>query len=146
MFNSSKKPLRKHIDFQIHTIEVEQLERSGSNMTKHTNNHTLNYYVKSPEARLFIRAIAFLGYIALGVIWWVLYLTMGFLYQLLQELIETLGVLLEGISEFRRRLEELHKEMPYGEMMLRAIGTMTALTLAIIAFYIFVVAITLIPV
>lgn len=115
-------------------------------MTKHSNNRTLNYYVKSPEARLFIRLVAAVGYVAIGLLWWVMYITMDFLYRLLQELITALMIVLESVSEIRYRLEEIHKNMSYAEMLLRVIGTMTALTLGIIAFYIFVVAITLIPV
>jgi len=102
--------------------------------------------VKSPEARLFIRVIAFVGYITLGILWWTLFLLMDFVYQLLQELVSALTVLLGAVSEVKCRLEELHKNMSYAEMLLRVVGTVTALTLGIIAFYIFVVAITLLPV
>ncbi len=115
-------------------------------MTNKHTNHTLNYYIKSPEARLLIRAVAFLGYIAIGVTWWILYLAMDFVYQLLQELVEALTLLLGAVSEVKCRLEELHKNMSYAEMLLHVVGTVTALTLGIIAFYIFVVAITLLPV
>lgn len=116
-------------------------------MTKHTTTtHTLNHYVKSPEARLFIRLIAAIGYVVIGIVWWVLFLILDFAYRLLQELVETLTILLVSISEIKYRFEELHKNMSYSEMLFRVIGTVTALTLGVLAYYIFVVAITLLPI
>lgn len=113
---------------------------------KQTTTHTLNDYVKSPEARFFIRLVAAVGYVVIGLIWWVLFLILDFTYQLLQELVEALTIILESISEIKYRFEELHKSMSYSEMLLRVIGTVTALTLGVIAFYVFVVAITLLPI
>ena len=104
---------------------------------KQTTTHTLNHYVKSPEARFFIRLVAAVGYVVIGLIWWVLFLILDFTYQLLQELVEALTIILESISEIKYRFEELHKSMSYSEMLLRVIGTVTALTLGVLAFYVF---------
>lgn len=97
-------------------------------MTNNHNHHTLNHYVKSPEARFLIRTVAFVGYIVLGIIWWGAYLIISLIHQFLCDLVEIIFLCLEGVAAARYKLQQLHKKLSYFEMTLIAIGTIAILT------------------
>lgn len=87
----------------------------------------LNSYVRNPEARFLIRLVAFIGYIILGAIWWVAYLAIMLLHQIVCDLVEILFICLEGIAAARYKLQQLHKKLSYFEMLIIAIGTIAIL-------------------
>lgn len=88
---------------------------------------TINNYVKNREARAIIKAIAFVGYIALGVIWWGAYLTISLIYHFLCDMVEAILYWLEEIAAARYKLQQLHKKLSYFEMIIIVIGTITIL-------------------
>lgn len=88
---------------------------------------TINYYVKDRRARFLIKFIAAAGYVVLGVVWWVLYELITLLYHLTCEVIETLFVLLEGLSAIRCKLRLLHKRFSYFEMLILFLGFMATM-------------------
>lgn len=96
------------------------------------NKHTLNYYVKSPEARFVIRIIAAIGYVVIGVVWWVLYGLVTLLYRLTCEAIESLFVFMEGLAALRDKLKRLHRRLSYFEMAILFIGII-AMMLAMVS-------------
>lgn len=137
MFNCSKKPLRKHIDFEIHIIEVEQFER------RVFMKHNLNHYVKNQEARAFIRFFAAIGYILLAAVWWAAYGAATILEKILCYLAETIYIAMQAVLAFKHKLKLLHKRLSYFEMIVIAVGGTVAILIGIAALYIFVLAMTL---
>lgn len=91
-------------------------------------NKNLNYYVRNPEARFLIRTIAFVGYVVLGIVWWVLYGLVTLIYHLVCDVIETLFIIMETLAAVRYKLQQLHHHFSYFEMMIIAIGTIAILT------------------
>lgn len=96
------------------------------------NKRTLNHYVKNPEARFVIRIVAAIGYVIIGIAWWVLYGLVTLLYYLVCEVIETLFVFVEGLAAARYKLRQLHKSFSYFEMIIIALGCIL-LTIAMIS-------------
>lgn len=89
----------------------------------------LNSYVRNPEARFLIRLVAAIGYIILGACWWIAYLTIMLIYQVLCDMVEILFICLESIAAARYKLQQLHKKLSYFEMLIIAIGTIAILTM-----------------
>jgi hypothetical protein len=96
------------------------------------NKRTLNNYVKNPEARFVIRIVAAIGYVVIGLVWWVLYGFVTMLYRLTCEAIESLFIFMEGLAAVRHKLRQLHKHFSYFEIALLFIGSV-AMMLAMVS-------------
>lgn len=105
--------------------------------------HNLNYYIKSKEARAFIRFLAAIGYVLLAAVWWAAYGAATILEKVLCYLAETFYIGLQAVLAFKHKLKQLHKKLSYFEMILIAVGTMTAILIGITALYVFILAMTL---
>lgn len=82
---------------------------------------TINDYVKNPRARFLIKCIAAVGYILFGMLWWIMYVIVTVLYRLICEIIESLFVVLEGLSALKSKLRKLHQHFSYFEMLILGI-------------------------
>lgn len=89
---------------------------------------TINSYVRDRRARFLIKIVAATGYVILGIAWWVLYGIITLLYHLVCEVIETLFVLLEGLTALRSKLRKLHQHFSYFEMLILFLGFMAMMS------------------
>ena len=89
---------------------------------------TINYYVKNPKVRVLIKLVAAVGYVVLGLVWWMLYGFITLLYHLTCEVIETLFMIMEGLAAVRYKLQQLHHRFSYFEMVIMALGIIVMMT------------------
>lgn len=105
--------------------------------------HNLNYYIKSKEARAFIRFFAAIGYILLAAVWWAAYGAATIAEKVLCYLAETIYIAMQAVSAFKYKLKLLHRKLSYFEMLVIAFGTIAAILIGIIGLYMFILAMTL---
>ncbi len=105
---------------------------------------TINNYVRNPEARFLIKTVAFVGYVALGMIWWGTYLIISLIYHFLCDMVEAILYCLDEIAAVRYKLQQLHKRFSYFELCLIVIGSIVILTLLGLVMYFLMFSFTVI--
>lgn len=104
---------------------------------------TLNTYVKNQEARNFIRGLALIGYILLGVLWWAFYLFIIVVHRIISDVKEAMESFRDFITDGIYAIKYLHKKYSYFDMLMIAIGTIVIATFFAACIYVFVLCCTL---
>lgn len=104
---------------------------------------TLNTYVRNKEVRNFIKGLALIGYILIGILWWVLYLLIIVLHRVISDVKDTMESFRDFITDGIYAIKYLHKKYSYFDMLMIAIGTIAIAIFFAACIYVFVLCCTL---
>lgn len=103
----------------------------------------LNSYVKNKEARNFIKGLALIGYVLIGVLWWALYLSIILVHRIVSDAKEAMESFRDFIVDSVYAIKYLHKKYSYFDMLMIVVGTATIAAFFVAGIYVFVLFCTL---
>ena len=104
---------------------------------------TINAYVKNKEVRNFIKGLALIGYLLIGILWWALYLLIIVSHKIISDAKEAMESFRDFIADGIHSIKYLHKKYSYFDMLMIAIGTVAIAVFFAIGIYVFVLCCTL---